>query len=70
MTIEPYRSGPPAPRPTPPVGRYVAIGAGVLVAATWSMAVLTVLVLALAIGAISVSFLAAVLKGLIGSRKR
>jgi len=70
MTIELYRPNPPAPRPGPPIGRYVAIGGGVLVAATWSMAVLTILVLALAIGAISVSVLAAVLKGLIGSQKR
>lgn len=53
-----------------PVGRYIALGAGGLVIATWSLAVLTILVIALAIGAISVAFLASVLKGLIGSQKR
>lgn len=70
MQLDHYRSTVPAAASRPPVGRYIALGAGALVAATWSMAVLTILVIALAIGAMSVAFLAHVLKGLIGSQKR
>ena len=69
MQLDHYRPNLPAAAPRP-VGRYIALGAGALVAVTWSMAVLTILVVALAIGAMSVAILAAVLKGLIGSQKR
>ncbi|MEW1616595.1 MULTISPECIES: SpdD protein [unclassified Streptomyces] len=70
MQLDHYRQNLPAASTPRPVGRYIALGAGALVAVTWSMAVLTVLVIALAIGAMSVAFLASVLKGLIGSQKR
>nr|WP_173294608.1 SpdD protein [Streptomyces sp. X335] len=70
MQLDHYRPTLPAASTPRPVGRYIALGAGALVAVTWSMAVLTILVVALAIGAMSVAFLASVLKGLIGSQKR
>jgi hypothetical protein len=79
MHLDQYRPAPPTHQPshvpalpqTPrPIGRYVLVGGAVLAAATWSIAVLTILVIALAIGAVAVAVLAATLRSLIGSQKR
>jgi hypothetical protein len=53
-----------------PVGRYLVIGGAVVAAGTWSLAVLTILVIALAIGAMSVAVLGAVVKSILNGQHK